>query len=350
MEQVDVREVPGELQNKEQRGIKRKIDQSSRCARQGSNGWRRPKRPLSFQVSSGQQDGSGRLSTTTAASALEHRIHLLNLIIRRNKNQHRSQSFFKYLCLLRSSLTKLLAVSSRLSKLSRATADGARTSEQIRHNFEIEASLRSQKEFVEEHVREALVPKCYVTFSGLVADSQFGNLGVVLVALLSEIVCGSGGVGPMRELHGEEGYRLSKSGKGEEAEPENISEWSRSLIVTSTRATGEDQGEVVQRVYDRGMDEKEDTADAEAATVVHQAAPAESDENQVFAGDSVQDEIESVLSTALKEPESAASVVVTQTLSSRSPESSTMGLRITTTSKKKRKRKNPIDDLFSGLV
>lgn len=345
MEKFDVRGLPGELKKEEQRGLKRKLNQSSGCARQGSKGLRRPKHPLSFQVSSDQKDGSDRLSTTTGASALENRIHLLNLIIRRNKNQHRSQSFFKHLCLLRSSLTRLLAVSSRLADLSRA-ATVARLSEQIRHNFEIEASLRSQKEFIEQHIREVLVPKCYVSFSGLVADSQFGNLGVVLVALLSEIVCGSDGVGQMKEIHDAEERRSSKIGKGKKEESV-MSDWSRSLIFTSTRATGEDQGEVVERVYDRATG-VEDGVEALRSSVVALTTASAQDEISVTR-DIAQGENESRLSLAPPMddvPSRPIDVPRTSKIMMDNKAERDNAKR----SKKNQKRKNAIDDLFSGLL
>lgn len=349
METTNDREVPGELKKQEQHGTKRKLDQSTRCARQGTRGLRRPKHPLSFQIVNEQQSSANFTSKSSATGALENRIHLLNLIIRRNKNQHRSQSFFKCLCLLRRSLAKLLAVSSRLFDLSH-TATSTRTSEQIRHNFEIEASLRSQKEVLEEHIREVLAPRCYVTFSGLVADSQFGNLGVVLVALLSEIVCGSEGVGPMKAIHDRDDQRLRRSRRDQDVEQGSLPDWSTSLIVTSTRATGEDQGEVVERVYDRDGSVSEASTYAKASTKAYRVATAQHDSDRSVTEDTPQEEVTSIQQNARTKETIAVNSVGIRQDSSSALKDGTISEETTATSRnKKKKRKNAIDDLFSGL-
>lgn len=348
MEKADVREVPGELKKKEQHDTKRKLNQSGHVFRQGAGGFRCSKRPLSFQVSDDQKDGLNNASA--AVNALEKRVHLLNLIIRRNRNQHRSQLFFKHLCLLRTSLAKLLSVSSQLSGLSQA-ATSARTAEQVRHNFEIEASLRSQKEVLEEHVREVLVPKCYVTFTGLVADSQFGNLGIVVVALLSEIVCGAEGVGSLKELQAEEEeYGLGGNRHGEGAEQGVLPDWSRSLIVKSTRATGEDQGEIVERVYDRDVDGKGDDANAEFAMKASRAVAGQSLPDWSSREGTPQEEVESIYSHALTRVEAAVRAGDVKQISMKATKEGKDGGENVRRTKKNKKSKSAIDDLFSGLL
>lgn len=225
-------------------------------SKKARKGLRRPRVPLSFQVDTRQRDDPpvSSANVSAAVASLEKQVLLLNLIIRRNKNQHRNQLFFKRLSLLRSSLTKLLDISSRLSTLSHLASSAARTSEQVRRDFETEAHLRSHKEFLQDHVREVLVPRCYVTFSSLVSDSQFANLGVVLVAALSEIACGKDGVGAVRTVQIEEKPAFSELIRMEEQAQEEKDiplSWPGSLVGTNTKITGEDHGEVVERVYDR---------------------------------------------------------------------------------------------------
>lgn len=344
METVDVRGVAGEPQKKEQRGIKRKTDQSSGHVPRAAKGLKRPNRSLAFQASSDHKDGSDRLSTTSTPSALENRIHIINLIIRRNKNQHRNQPFFKCLCLLRRSLLRLNLVTSRLSDLSRTTIS-SKTSEQVRHTFEIEARLRSQREVLDEHIREVLAPQCYVTFSGLVADSQFGNLGVVLVAFLSELVCSPEGVGPMRAIQDDESS-LNKADSEEETTKSWTPDWSRSLIVTSTRATGEDQGEIVERVYDRDVSSKErsvisGTANAEPEFARSLVVKTERGEDQ-----NVQSRARTTTREPIEKPSNLKQLSGMEgTKISKSDPADSLRLKA-----KKKQRKNAIDDLFSGLL
>lgn len=348
---IDVRGVPAEPAKKEHRGTKRKQTQPLHDLRQGSRGLRRPKRPLSFQIPGAQKDLPHRapstgLSVSTFVEALEKRIHLINLIVRRNKNQHRNQSFFKHLCLLRTSLARLLSVSSQLFELSRSTVS-VRSSEQVRRNFEIEASLRSQKDVVEGHVREVLVPKCFMTFSRLVGDSQFGNLGVVLVALLSEIACGNDGVGAMRMSHDGGEAVLGRSDQKRTDEQDMSSAWFGTLLGTSTRVTGEDQGEVVERVYDRSAADEEHGTGSEASETDHQAVSENDGSGRPSRGVTPQNDMGGVQPQGQPRRMAPADLEEVKQTSRKVSKGSKTNKEIT--KKKSKKSKNPIDDLFSGL-
>lgn len=310
-------------------------------ARRNSRGLRRPKNPLSFQITSAPQAGTS--SAASSIRSLERRVLLLNLIIRRNKNQHRAQPFFKHLCLLRSSLVRLLSVQGQLEATLGLPATKA---EEVRKKFEREANLRSQKEVLEEHGREVLVPKCYVTFSGLVTDSQFGNLGIVLIGLLSEVAVGEDGLGLMRndeidvtvvDVRGERALMTEDVGEKVERGLK------ASLLGRSTRMTGEDQGEVVERKYGHGqesvveetVDISNGSGDSKHVGELNKAESAQAEHRQEVRVSVSQPQADDNMPRRTK-PETA------QQLDHRplSPEKE----------KKKRKKKSAIDDLFSGLL
>lgn len=230
------------------------------------SGLPRPKTGLDYHTSRRTDTGidhslppmpaRGSLSlTATSTAALEKHILLMDLVVRRNKNQHRNQLFFKNLCLLRAAFKRLLECRTVLAELTEeSNMPGRMTSEKVRQRFERETTLRGRKEVLEEHIREVLVPKCWVNFTGLVGDSQFANLGVVLVGLVGRIASGDGGLG-LPNWRAGEGVR--SVGIGTKAAREKRTKQKGSfgggyVIGTSTRVTGEDQGEVVERSYDPG--------------------------------------------------------------------------------------------------
>jgi len=194
-----------------------------------------------------------------------------------------------------------------------------------------------------EHIRETLVPMCYVSFSGLIGDTQFANLGVVLFSLLGEIATGEDGVGAPRRLvetdaKGEAGglrYDLAGSEAGSGREPG--SRMAKSLVGKSTRVTGEDQGEVIERVYESGDDGE---ADAHAfnekeATFIG----ADGKKEQILRASRKQG-VKTEAGGAAKEN---AEVVRSRPAATEVKNGPEMKPR-------KRKRKNAIDDLFSGLI
>jgi len=118
------------------------------------------------------------------ASTLQSTLHLLDKIFYRNRNQHRGQHWWKFLALLRKALRQLNAVETRIQQL---LSSGVSTAEAVRSRLAREKLLREQKVETETWIREVLVPRCYLTFTGVVADEVFCGIGVVLVALLGAV-------------------------------------------------------------------------------------------------------------------------------------------------------------------
>lgn len=177
---------------------------------------------------------------------LAESLHLLDSIFVRNKNQHRSQAWWKPFALLRNALRKFMALETRESELKnpvRTEVDGQIVdAREVRRRFDLEAQVRREREIVGEWIRETLCPPCYVTFSSLVADTQFANLGVVLVGALSEI---AGVVGLPRGSGTEvdEGGYVLQGGQV-------ATRQARSLTAHSLQMTGAKKGTLVERIYD----------------------------------------------------------------------------------------------------
>ncbi|KAF7511363.1 hypothetical protein GJ744_004928 [Endocarpon pusillum] len=150
---------------------------------------------------------------TPRNSELREVDHQLHLIYRRNKNQHRLQKWWKWVGLLRRSIKKLLAFEGR---------------GWIRREEE------KEKEHLERWVREVLIPGAWLAFSTLVADTQFSTLGVVLTAVLAR-------VGKILGLPKTEQQALGMEIK------------LKSLLAASVRQTGQDAGEIVLREYVEDM-------------------------------------------------------------------------------------------------
>lgn len=231
---------------------------------------------------------ASRSSTPIPSSDLSPLLHLsriatlLDLIHRRNKNQHRNQNFYKWFSLLRRSIKNLTSLHQRFKSLnlkssnkrsaSNNNAGDILNAESIRKTYELRSELRSQIEVGEEWIRETLLPGCFISFSSVVADNQFANLGIVLMGILGDVV---GHVGTMRRVDkiAEPLLRSTntdigktKSGRGQRltGEPGGKSrsegeKLGRSILGVSTLITGPDQGEVVERIYsdvDADVDEE----------------------------------------------------------------------------------------------
>lgn len=106
-----------------------------------------------------------------------------------------------------------------------------------RRNFEEQATLRTQREAVTGWLRDTICPRCYIGFSSVVGDSQFANLGVVLMAALADVVTV---VGQPREV-------MADTGRGPEHDTVAAS---MTLTARTVRITGAAAGSVVERVYE----------------------------------------------------------------------------------------------------
>jgi hypothetical protein len=118
---------------------------------------------------------------------------------------------------------------------------GEQTAEQVRFKFEREAEYRSEREVWSSFTRAVVVSKAYVAFSGLVKDSQFSNLGIVLLGILADVVKVVG----LPELE-----RQSPSQRIDAQGSVSGSSTPRTLTGMSTRVTGVQMGDIVERQYD----------------------------------------------------------------------------------------------------
>lgn len=292
----------------------------------------RPRKPINFQISSA--DSSIASDQGSVSYRLRKQILLLDLIVRRHKNQHRSQLFFKQVQTLRRALRQLLALHTQLDDLSATKL--TKSADEVRRRFEQEATLRSQREVAEEHIREVLVPKCYVAFSNVVADLPFANLGVVLMGILSEVAAGRNGIGlPVSNNEDDQSYveKAQTTSKGRSSG--SLSDTEEPLVLgISTRMTGEDHGEVVERRY--GHKEKLTYEYAEPVPIGLQDL--EKDGSGISAHIALDNGYtKPVESENDSKPVESSSVEVKRSKSK-------------IKEKKPKKKKNALDDLFSKLI
>ena len=271
---------------------------------------------VSTQADQGEED---------AGSTISQNLLLLDLIVRRNKNQHRNQLFFKHINLLRSCLKRIIATRQDLAEIADKSIVGS-NSAQVRQKHERESSLRSKKDVLEEHARELLIPRCYVSFSGLVTDSQFANLGVFLISVLSSIASSTGGVGLPQES------RLVQATSDRIDRPAGLI----SVAVRSTKMTGEDHGETIDRVYDSS-----EGLVSEIKSGVQKSQP-DIDEGIPIARSQVD----------LKEKNTAFvdGVSMSDLVPSNSLTRSSKKREVPTANRKKKRKGDAIDDLFDGLM
>ncbi|KAJ4645888.1 RNase MRP subunit [Exophiala dermatitidis] len=181
---------------------------------------------------------------------------LLDQIWARNKNQHRSQPWWKSLGMLRKAITHLVAMdeaehSLKLLQGSTASIDA----KQVRQRFKQETQIRREREVWHGWMREVLVPRAYVGFTALVADTQFAALGVVLVGILADVM-GVVGAPTPTPMEDDQRARAQQSGGVRGAldltqkVPGMSQSLSKTLTARSLRVTGSQSGEVVERMYD----------------------------------------------------------------------------------------------------
>lgn len=206
---------------------------------------------------------------------------------------------------------------------------------------------------LEEHIRESLVPQCYVSFTGLVRDTQFARLGITLVGLLSGIAVGANGVGLLKVVH--ENFSTSRrSNVSSRAHSANHKESSlrKTLFATSTRVTGEDQGEVIDRVYDSG-DGVETDMDAGGDRDELEGPGSAAEGSMRLVQDA---KTEMALEVAVKGRVTPELVLASGPLRQEEEEASTTSTKddvpaVKNKKKtKKKKGKNALDALFSGLM
>ncbi|KAJ5966035.1 hypothetical protein N7481_012749 [Penicillium waksmanii] len=89
---------------------------------------------------------------------------ILHLIYHRNKNQHQKAKWWRWLSMLKRTVSVLASLDSK--KLA--------TSSHL------------------QHLHLDLIPNCYQAFSTVIADNQFSTLGIVLVAALARLAKATG--------------------------------------------------------------------------------------------------------------------------------------------------------------
>ena len=125
-------------------------------------------------------------------------LHIIDRIYHRNKNQHRAQPWWRTLGLLRSALGSMCRLfdelptlrSMKMGKVYKKGEAKMRDSLHIqaRELFDLREYQQSDISRVESRIREALITRCYLRFSALIADKTWVSLGLVLMGILSEIV------------------------------------------------------------------------------------------------------------------------------------------------------------------
>jgi ribonuclease MRP protein subunit RMP1 len=108
--------------------------------------------------------------------------NILTLAYHRNKNQHRRSRWWKELSLLRRNLRRLLDT---------GAGEGEGKGAVHRHAGGLRVGTAGKNEGgTEERVRflrERLIPRCWVAFSGVVGDNQYAALGLMLLGTLGRL-------------------------------------------------------------------------------------------------------------------------------------------------------------------
>ncbi|KAL2429054.1 hypothetical protein ABEF95_004745 [Exophiala dermatitidis] len=133
-------------------------------------------------------------------------------------------------------------------KLLHGSTAAAIDAKQVRHRFEQETQIRREREVWFGWMREILVPRAYVGFTALVADTQFAALGLVLVGILADVMGVVGAPTPMDDW--KEQHSSGIRGAPTINAPGVIQPLSKILTARSLRVTGSQSGEVVERMYD----------------------------------------------------------------------------------------------------
>jgi ribonuclease MRP protein subunit RMP1 len=224
---------------------------------------------------------------------------LLGLVVRRNRNQHRSQSWWRELISLRKGVGGLvrlgLGLGLGLEGGGKGKAGlrvmGEESSVAVRERLAREAKQSVQKSELDVLVRETLLPRCYISFSRIVRDPQFATLGVVLMGLLARV-------------------------GGEVGLPEVQVEVVRGESLRVTGMDGE-RGEVVSREW--WAERREGDGDEKGEKIERSEIVQEETVNGTTEAEEVKQKIERRMSSMREE-------------------------------KKKPSKKSTIDDLFAGLV
>jgi len=159
-----------------------------------------------------------------------HQSDLLHLFYHRNNNQHRRSIWWRHLRIFRKQLNALLATVKELNEV--PSTHVARTKKKVR-----DPQLRILLQQRLHSWQDVVVPKWQHAFSQLSADGRFGVLGLMLLASLAE-VCAITGITAGFEDLGQVEVERALHRFADEGWDEN-----GSLV----HYYGEDVGELVQR-------------------------------------------------------------------------------------------------------
>ena len=219
---------------------------------------------------------------------LQHLADLLYLFHHRNKNQHRRSIWWRHFSTLRRQLNSLVSEIQSLHEFPTTHLQRSRK----------RAQDRETKETITKRVdfwRDVLVPKWHSAFSQIITDGRFAVLGLVLIAALAQM-CQMTGINSGFEEAG-----VVEAGEAFQNLEEALKQPVVERMETTTHVE-EDLGEIIDR--------EEVTEGLKEGEVLQQIAPAQ-------------------MQTVSKKP--------------------TSGTKSSTPARKRRKKGNAIDDLFSGL-
>ncbi|GAB7362169.1 hypothetical protein MBLNU230_g2195t1 [Neophaeotheca triangularis] len=246
--------------------------------------------------------------STQDRETLEYLQSVLYSFLVRNKNQHRRSIWWRQFSTFRRQVDILTKAVVQLYET--PTTNLLRTRKKAKDR-EIQADITQRLQFWQD----VQVPKWQHAFSQVIADGRFAVLGLVLYATLAQICKVTGLVAKFEDLGQAEMQRVLEAFGKEH--------WQDEVAGLEERSGEEDFGEVVQR--------EEDIGDREETTAMPRGVPALPDETAI---DRRQ---------APDPRESKPIEQATKTGEKRNAEPTKKA------PKKKKKKGNAIDDLFSGL-
>ncbi|CUM63580.1 uncharacterized protein PRCAT00001159001 [Priceomyces carsonii] len=113
------------------------------------------------------------LDSSTLSDQLTNEFYILHLIYHRNRNQHRLLTWWNYLNILHRKLRKVIKL---LIDVNRISIDS-----------KIQSKNKEIREVVKYLVKKNILKKCYYEFNNIITLGQFVNLGLTLIGSLSRI-------------------------------------------------------------------------------------------------------------------------------------------------------------------
>ncbi|WPH00835.1 ribonuclease MRP protein subunit rmp1-like protein [Acrodontium crateriforme] len=249
-------------------------------------------------------------------TTLKHLGDLLQLFHHRNNNQHRRSIWWRHFSTFRRQLTQLNQDITQLNTIPTTHLEKARKKAR---DPQTRLKIEQRLAFWER----TLVAKWQHAFSQLVADGRFAMLGLVLMAVLSEI-CRVAGLTAKLEDLGQLEVQKALEAFAKEGWENDENGPSR-----STLRVEEDFGEVIGRDPETTLDEKPDIAHSYQQSLVKTSAQ----------GTKANEEPLNHILEASPPP----------TRNEQPPKRTNNSLESSMKKKKKRKKGNAIDDLFSGF-